>query len=92
MEEYERVCAVNPDAALPIIAFNTSIILETDTDTATASTGPSATLSTASATTTSATATATGLAISPDGTCGGNTGYTCASSAFGDCCSIYGYW
>ncbi|KFY85060.1 hypothetical protein V498_07769, partial [Pseudogymnoascus sp. VKM F-4517 (FW-2822)] len=50
MEEYERVCAVNPDAALPTIAFNTSIILETDTDTATASTGPSATLSTASAT------------------------------------------
>ncbi|KFY64245.1 hypothetical protein V496_03391 [Pseudogymnoascus sp. VKM F-4515 (FW-2607)] len=91
MQEYERVCAASPDSALPAIAFNTSIILEIDTDTATASTGPTATLSTASATATSATATASGLSISPDGTCGDTMGYTCASSAFGDYCSIYRY-
>lgn len=30
--------------------------------------------------------------ISPDGSCGGETGYTCEDSAFGNCCSIYGYW
>jgi hypothetical protein len=90
MEEYERVCEVNPDAALPTLAFNTSIALETDT--ATASTGATATLATATATSASASATSTGLSVSPDGTCGGDTGYTCADSTFGDCCSIYGYW
>lgn len=30
--------------------------------------------------------------ISPDGSCGGETGYTCAGSTYGNCCSIYGYW
>ncbi|ROT38089.1 glycoside hydrolase/deacetylase [Sodiomyces alkalinus F11] len=29
--------------------------------------------------------------ISPDQTCGGATGYTCQGSAFGNCCSFYGY-
>lgn len=29
--------------------------------------------------------------ISRDGTCGGYTGYTCAGSMFGSCCSKYGY-
>ncbi|KAG9808869.1 carbohydrate-binding module family 18 protein, partial [Aureobasidium melanogenum] len=29
--------------------------------------------------------------ISKDGTCGGYNGYTCAGSAFGSCCSQYGY-
>jgi hypothetical protein len=29
--------------------------------------------------------------VSPDGTCGGTTGYTCAGSQFGSCCSKYGY-
>ncbi|KAL5345308.1 hypothetical protein ACLOAV_009678 [Pseudogymnoascus australis] len=92
MQEYELVCAVSPDSTLPAIASNTSIILEIDTDTAL--TGPTGTLSTASATATSATATATasGLSISPDGTCGDTMGYTCASSAFGDYCSIYECW
>ncbi|KAJ5653045.1 hypothetical protein N7490_000048 [Penicillium lividum] len=37
-----------------------------------------------------ATSTATGLVLSPDGICGGTTGYTCEQSGFGDCCSIYG--
>ncbi|KAI9662817.1 MAG: hypothetical protein M1821_007863 [Bathelium mastoideum] len=32
----------------------------------------------------------TPTAISPDGSCGGNTGYTCAGSTSGQCCSIYG--
>lgn len=30
--------------------------------------------------------------ISPDGTCGGTTGYTCNHSVFGDCCSTSGHW
>ncbi|KAH7329529.1 hypothetical protein B0I35DRAFT_46757 [Stachybotrys elegans] len=30
--------------------------------------------------------------ISPDQRCGGDTGYTCMGSAFGNCCSHYGYW
>ena len=30
--------------------------------------------------------------VSKDGTCGGAKGYTCLSSAFGNCCSQYGYW
>ncbi|KAF1841940.1 carbohydrate-binding module family 18 protein [Cucurbitaria berberidis CBS 394.84] len=29
--------------------------------------------------------------VSPDGICGGMTGYTCTGSGFGDCCSAYGY-
>ncbi|RBQ71978.1 hypothetical protein FVER14953_01584 [Fusarium verticillioides] len=29
--------------------------------------------------------------ISPDGTCGGDKGYTCEGSQFGNCCSQYGY-
>lgn len=32
------------------------------------------------------------LVVSPDQTCGGSRGYTCKGSAFGDCCSFYGYW
>ncbi|TQN72182.1 putative endo-beta-1,4-glucanase D [Colletotrichum shisoi] len=31
-----------------------------------------------------------GLKISPDGTCGGETGFTCQGSEFGSCCSISG--
>lgn len=30
-------------------------------------------------------------AISPDGSCGPDTGYTCTGSIFGGCCSAYGY-
>ncbi|CAG8417427.1 unnamed protein product, partial [Penicillium salamii] len=45
---------------------------------------------TSTTSTSAATSTATGLVISPDGTCGGTTGYTCEQSGFGDCCSIYG--
>jgi hypothetical protein len=30
--------------------------------------------------------------ISPDGTCGGSTPYTCSGSRFGDCCNTYGFW
>jgi hypothetical protein len=30
--------------------------------------------------------------VSPDGSCGGDTSYTCEGSSFGDCCSVYGYW
>lgn len=29
--------------------------------------------------------------ISPNGSCGGETGYTCTGSVFGACCSEYGY-
>ncbi|RMJ18957.1 hypothetical protein CDV36_001353 [Fusarium kuroshium] len=32
-----------------------------------------------------------GLNISSNQTCGGNTGYTCQGSRFGNCCSWYGY-
>lgn len=77
--EYQRVCLVNPDA-LPTVGFNTSITLST-----TASAGATGTAS-------SATATSTAFSVSPDGTCGAGTGYTCAGSEFGDCCSIYGDW
>ncbi|GAB7360506.1 hypothetical protein MBLNU230_g8456t1 [Neophaeotheca triangularis] len=31
------------------------------------------------------------LVVSEDGTCGGNSGFTCKGSKFGKCCSIYGY-
>lgn len=30
--------------------------------------------------------------ISPDGSCGGKTGYTCEGSSFGDCCGASGFW
>lgn len=30
--------------------------------------------------------------VSPDGTCGGTTKFTCAGSRFGDCCNTYGFW
>ncbi|KAF6833304.1 polysaccharide deacetylase [Colletotrichum plurivorum] len=29
--------------------------------------------------------------VSPDQTCGGTNGYTCLNSAFGNCCSFYGF-
>jgi hypothetical protein len=29
--------------------------------------------------------------ITPDGLCGGELGYTCTGSVFGDCCSSYGF-
>ncbi|KAF2716844.1 carbohydrate-binding module family 18 protein, partial [Polychaeton citri CBS 116435] len=29
--------------------------------------------------------------VSPDGTCGGSTGYTCKGSAWGDCCGKNGW-
>jgi peptidoglycan/xylan/chitin deacetylase (PgdA/CDA1 family) len=32
------------------------------------------------------------LIISRNQLCGGTTGYTCLGSAFGNCCSFYGYW
>lgn len=32
-----------------------------------------------------------GRSISPDGTCGADTGYTCLGSSFGSCCSWAGY-
>lgn len=31
-------------------------------------------------------------ADTPDGTCGGTTGWTCTSPEWGSCCSKYGYW
>lgn len=30
--------------------------------------------------------------VSPDGSCGGQTGFTCEGSAFGNCCSTSGFW
>ena len=33
----------------------------------------------------------TDLVPSSDGRCGGNTGFTCSGSSFGQCCSIYGW-
>lgn len=32
------------------------------------------------------------LTVSPDQTCGGTKKYTCQGSAFGNCCSFYGFW
>ncbi|KAI5465418.1 hypothetical protein BGZ63DRAFT_103798 [Mariannaea sp. PMI_226] len=47
---------------------------------------------TGTATQTSASATSTGgVVISPNQSCGGNTGYTCKGSTFGNCCSYYGF-
>lgn len=43
-------------------------------------------------TTTSYTGPTTTDRISPDQRCGGSTGYTCQGSAFGSCCSFYGFW
>ncbi|KAK5133432.1 hypothetical protein LTR08_007771 [Meristemomyces frigidus] len=37
------------------------------------------------------TPTPTVLTITPDGSCGGNTTFTCEGSNFGQCCSLYGY-
>ncbi|KAI4598969.1 hypothetical protein KJ359_002384 [Pestalotiopsis sp. 9143b] len=90
MSEYQRVCLVNANSALPTSGFNTSIVLETTA--ATATTGATATLTSATNTGTTASATSTSLSVSPDGTCGSDTGYICSGSQFGDCCSIYGYW
>jgi peptidoglycan/xylan/chitin deacetylase (PgdA/CDA1 family) len=49
-----------------------------------------------SASSTSASSTAalptTGVTISPNQRCGGDTGFTCMGSRFGNCCSHYGYW
>jgi len=30
--------------------------------------------------------------VSPDSSCGGSNGYTCAGSTFGTCCSQWAYW
>ncbi|KAF7548853.1 hypothetical protein G7Z17_g6784 [Cylindrodendrum hubeiense] len=48
------------------------------------------TSSTSTGTSSSATA-SSGVTISPNQECGGSTGYTCKGSAFGNCCSYYGY-
>lgn len=32
------------------------------------------------------------LTVSPNGRCGGYTGYTCIDSSYGECCSQYGWW
>lgn len=34
----------------------------------------------------------TTVKISPNQSCGGDTGYTCQGSRFGKCCSWYGFW
>ncbi|KAJ2907323.1 hypothetical protein MKZ38_003179 [Zalerion maritima] len=53
---------------------------------------PTDSSSTSSTDDATATPTPTGDAsISPDGTCGSESGYTCLDSGFGDCCSQYGY-
>ncbi|KAJ5912933.1 hypothetical protein N7504_001816 [Penicillium tannophilum] len=95
--EYQRVCIVDP-GDLPTSAFNTSIVLSTDdvsgpTSTP-ASTRATATLTSTAPSTSSATATSTPTSgISPNGLCGSaNSGWTCAGSTFGTCCSIYGDW
>lgn len=51
----------------------------------------SSTLIVSSRASTSSAPAATGN-VSPDQTCGGTTGYTCLNSAFGNCCSYYGFW
>ncbi|KAK1847684.1 polysaccharide deacetylase [Colletotrichum chrysophilum] len=50
----------------------------------------SSTLIVSSRASTSSAPAATGN-VSPDQTCGGTTGYTCLNSAFGNCCSYYGF-
>ncbi|TVY79762.1 Chitin deacetylase [Fusarium oxysporum f. sp. cubense] len=60
--------------------------------TSTESATPTRTVPPTNVSVTTRTATATGgLLISPNQQCGGNTGYTCQGSAFGGCCSWYGY-
>ncbi|KAF2034184.1 hypothetical protein EK21DRAFT_85629 [Setomelanomma holmii] len=49
------------------------------------------TLSTASTRISSSASAVPTLRISPDGSCGGNTGYTCKGSTFSACCSQYGW-
>ncbi|KAF3003978.1 hypothetical protein E8E14_006528 [Neopestalotiopsis sp. 37M] len=64
----------------------------TDTGNATTTNGDATTTNSGEVTlTSSAEATPTGSTVSPDGSCGGTTGYTCLGSEFGDCCSTYGY-
>lgn len=83
--EYTRVCWLDLASPLPTVPFNTSIALSTD-----ANAEPSSTVSaTASSTPPPSTATSN---VSPNGVCGASSGYTCAGSQFGDCCSTYGYW
>ncbi|KAK1984515.1 polysaccharide deacetylase [Colletotrichum cereale] len=48
--------------------------------------------STARASSTSSSPPASTAKVSPDQTCGGTAGYTCLNSAFGNCCSPYGFW
>lgn len=60
----------------------------TDLDTDTSTCGATTT----SSSSTSSPASATPTVISPNGLCGGSTGYICQGSEFGDCCSEYGYW
>lgn len=65
----------------------------TSTKTSSTSTKSTSVTATGTKTSTSASATATGgVTISPNQQCGGSTGYTCKGSAFGNCCSFYGYW
>ncbi|OAG23529.1 hypothetical protein CC77DRAFT_1086568 [Alternaria alternata] len=40
---------------------------------------------------TSTTSSSAGIALSPNGQCGGLSGYHCPGSGFGDCCSSYGW-
>ncbi|KAK7417241.1 hypothetical protein QQX98_004675 [Neonectria punicea] len=56
------------------------------TTTTKAGTSSTSTVSSSSSTSTR------GVTISPNQECGGSTGYTCKGSAFGNCCSFYGYW
>lgn len=53
---------------------------------------PTAAPGTTASSTTSYTSPTATLRISPDQSCGGTTGYTCEGSAYGNCCSFYGFW
>ncbi|KAI9926030.1 hypothetical protein MW887_004489 [Aspergillus wentii] len=94
MSEYDRVCELNPNIPLPTRPFNYSIPLDTTTQSyvpsSTVSPGSKPSTRHATSTAASASATSTGKTVSPDGTCGTQGGYTCASSTFGSCCSKYG--
>ncbi|KAJ8130005.1 hypothetical protein O1611_g3625 [Lasiodiplodia mahajangana] len=83
MSEYQRVCLLNPDAALPTVAFNTSITLDYTPPT------PEPTQSSSQPTPTATPG--PGESVSPNGLCGKEAGYTCEGSQFGDCCSKFGY-
>ncbi|OBT52520.1 hypothetical protein VE04_06298 [Pseudogymnoascus sp. 24MN13] len=83
INEYDRVCDVDPND-LPTVPFNSSIVY-----TAPATVAATTTSGTGTGTASSPTSTST-FVVSPDGTCGGSIGYTCAGSTFGRCCSIYG--